>query len=412
MRSRNQKIIAVAMSAVLTACAMSSYATAVNDTATESYMSGKYYHRLQQVKLTGDPRTDIVAIAKSQVGYQEGNSEDQLTGEVYGTQNYTEYGNWYGVQDMWCAMFVSWCAKEAGISADTVPSHCATPEGLNWFTGRGLTHSREEVQDRQYTPKPGDLIYFKTSRNAKPTNHVGIVTAYSNGRVYTIEGNVGAINTTTGGGMVVEKSYPITNTFIVYICSPDYESGSTSAIVNIQPEEVARESLRQALFAVETGDELSYNAVNVDSFGGVSLGCGQWYGARAIQLLSQINREDPETYARFDPKGEFLQGGALKRLTPEQIQRLQRILSTETSLRIQNQWMDQCLTQWTQQATDLGVTDADALLLCAALYQLRGEAEAEALIAKAGSNPDRDTLLNVIKECEPGLYRTCRLLIA
>jgi hypothetical protein len=206
MRSRNKKIIAVALSAALTVCVLSSQRVQANYTGTESYMSGKYYRQLQQVKLTGDPRTDIVAIAKSQVGYQEGNSADQLTGEVYGSKNYTEYGDWYGVQDMWCAMFASWCAKEAGISTETIPSHCATPEGLNWFTGRGLTYSREEVQDRKYTPKPGDLIYFKTSRNAKPTNHVGIVTAYSNGRVYTVEGNVGAVNDHRrwyGGGKIL-----------------------------------------------------------------------------------------------------------------------------------------------------------------------------------------------------------------
>ena len=53
-----------------------------------------------------------------------------------------------------------------------------------------------------------------------------------------------------------------------------------------------------------------------------------------------------------------------------------------------------------------------ALLLCAALYQLRGTTVAERLITKAGQNPDGNTLLNLIKECEPGLYRTCRLLIA
>lgn len=411
MRSRNKKIIAVALSAALTVCVLSSQRVQANYTGTESYMSGKYYRQLQQVKLTGDPRTDIVAIAKSQVGYQEGNSADQLTGEVYGSKNFTEYGDWYGVQDMWCAMFASWCAKEAGISTETIPSHCATPEGLNWFTGRGLTYSREEVQDRKYTPKPGDLVYFKTSRNAKPTNHVGIVTAYSNGRVYTVEGNVGAVNTTTGGGMVVEKSYPITNTFIVYFCSPAYESGSTNVLLEVQEEEVARQSLRQALFAVETGDDLAYDAVHVDGFGGVSLGCGQWYGAQAIRLLSQINREDPQAYARFDPEGKLLQEGNLSRLTVKQIHSLQQLLCSESGVRVQNDWMDRCLIQWTQQATTLGVTDDDALLLCAALYQLRGETTAEALIQKAGKNPDGETLLNVIKACEPGLYRTCCLLI-
>lgn len=412
MRSKNKKIIAVALSAVLTASALGGQATAANYEGTDSYMSGKYYRQLQQVKLTGDPRTDIVAIAKSQVGYQEGNSENHLTGEVYGNKNYTEYGDWYGLQDMWCAMFASWCAKEAGISTDTVPSHCSTPVGLNWFASRGLAYSREDVYLRKYTPKPGDLIYFKSSRNANPTNHVGIVTAYANNRVYTVEGNVGAINATTGGGMVVEKSYPITNTFIVYICSPNYESGSTNVLMDLPVEEMARESLRQALFAVETGDELAYDAVTVSALGGVSLGCGQWYGTQAIRLVRQINLEDPQAYALLDPKGDLVQDSALNHLTGEQIRILQQILSSEAGIRVQNDWMDQSITQWTQQATDLGVTDPNALLLCTALYQLRGATVAERLIAQAGTNPGKDALLSVIRECAPDLYRTCCLLIA
>lgn len=412
MKSRNQKLIAVALSAALTTSMLAGQASAAKYVGTDSYMSGKYYRQLKQVKLTGDPRTDIVAIAKSQVGYQEGNSENQLTGEVYGSHNYTEYGDWYGVQDMWCAMFASWCAKEAGISTDTVPSHCATPEGLNWFASRGLAHSREEIQQRKYTPKPGDLIYFKSSRNAKPTNHVGIVTAYSDNRVYTVEGNVGVVSATTGGGMVVEKSYPITNTFIVYICSPNYESSGTNVLLDIRDEAVARENLRQALFAVETGDQLAYDAVNVSAPGGVSLGCGQWYGTQAIRLISQINREDPKAYARLDPQGTLLRENALNRLTAEQVQILQQVLISEVGVRVQNAWMDQSLTQWTEQATNLGVTDPDALLLCAALYQLRSATVADRLISEAGKNPNKDTLLQVIQEREPGLYRTCCLLIA
>ena len=44
---------------------------AVEYQGSESYMQGKYYEALQQVSLTGDPRTDIVNIALSQVGYRK-----------------------------------------------------------------------------------------------------------------------------------------------------------------------------------------------------------------------------------------------------------------------------------------------------------------------------------------------------
>ena len=132
-----------------------------------SYESGKYYQNLTEVVLTGDPRVDIVNIAMSQLGYQEGGSQNQLSGEVYGGVNHTEFGRWYGMQDMWCAMFVSWCANTAGISENVIPHHSYTPNGLNWFIKRGQAWAREQLLAGEYTPQPGDVIYFRSSRNKK-----------------------------------------------------------------------------------------------------------------------------------------------------------------------------------------------------------------------------------------------------
>lgn len=412
MKSRTKRLIAVALSAVLTASLFGGRASALQYTGTGSYMSGKYYRKLREVKLTGDPRTDIVAIAKSQVGYQEGGSVNQLSGEVYGGVNFTECGAWYGLQDMWCAMFVSWCADLAGVSTDIIPSHCYTPDGLSWFAERGLAYSREDVQSWKYTPKAGDLIYFKSSRNAKLTNHVGIVTAYSDGRVYTVEGNIGAIGKTTSGGMVAECSYPISNTYIVFICSPNYESGSTSVLSDAggASEALRLESLREALFAVETGDGLDYDSVSVNGMGGVSLGCGQWYGARAKALLTQIWEADPQSYLEFDPAKVLLQG-ELTHLTPDQIQILRCVLKSDAGVQVQNDWMDQNLKDWTNRAVNQGVANPEALLLCTALYQLQGDVAAERIMTMAGNNPTKERLLNVIKDLEPGLYRTCSLLV-
>ena len=203
-------------------------ANAVNYSGSSSYKSGKYYTKLKNVSLTGNQRTDIVNIAKSQIGYQEGSSSSQLSGASYGGKNYTEYGRWYGLQDMWCAMFVSWCANLAGVSTSIVPKHCFTPDGLSWFKSRGLAYTRKTVANGGYTPKAGDIIYFKSARNSNSTNHIGIVTGYSNGTVYTIEGNSSSATISTNGGAVVSKSYSISNTYIVYICKPNYKNSSSS----------------------------------------------------------------------------------------------------------------------------------------------------------------------------------------
>lgn len=48
--------------------------------------------------------TNVVDIAKSQVGYTE-----------IGKKNDNMYGKWYGLNfNPWCAMFVSWCFDQAG----------------------------------------------------------------------------------------------------------------------------------------------------------------------------------------------------------------------------------------------------------------------------------------------------------
>ncbi len=196
--------------------------------ASSSYKSGVYYRRLTAVELTGVQRLDITNVANSQVGYQEGSSSSSLSGESYGGSNYTEYGRWYDMQDMWCAMFVSWCAYVCNIPSSIITYHSYTPTGLSWFKNRGQAYSRATVASGGYTPIKGDIIYFKSSRNQNTTNHIGIVTGYSNGTVYTVEGNTSSATISTNGGAVAAKSYSISNTYIVYICKPAYTTGTTT----------------------------------------------------------------------------------------------------------------------------------------------------------------------------------------
>ena len=222
------RIISMCLVVVMCLQFLPMQANALSYSGSSSYKSGKYYSRLINVQLTGNQRTDIVNIAKSQIGYQEGSSSSKLSGESYGGNNCTEYGRWYGLQDMWCAMFVSWCANVAGISTSIVPKHCFTPDGLSWFRARGLAYTRKAVANGSYTPQAGDIIYFKSARNSNTTNHIGIVTGYSNGTVYTIEGNSSSATISTNGGAVVSKSYSISNTYIVYICKPNYKNTGSS----------------------------------------------------------------------------------------------------------------------------------------------------------------------------------------
>lgn len=190
-----------------------------------SYKSGKYYTALKNVTLTGNMRTDIVNIAKSQNGYMEGNNANQLDGMTEnGSGNYTEYGRWYGLQNMWCAMFVSWCANQSGVGTEVIPKTASTVTALNYFKKQGVAHTRASIAAGDYKPIPGDIIFFKSSRNTAETNHIGIVTGYSGTTITTIEGNTSSATVSTNGGCVRAKSYSITNTYIVYVCRPNYPS--------------------------------------------------------------------------------------------------------------------------------------------------------------------------------------------
>lgn len=110
----------------------------------------------------------IVEIAKQQVG--------NVGGEPY--------WRWYGFDHRieWCAVFVSWAANQAGVLNDKIPKFAGVATGIEWFKSRG------QWQERGYSPRPGDIIFFDWEVDGKP-NHVGIVEKTENGYIYTIEGN-------------------------------------------------------------------------------------------------------------------------------------------------------------------------------------------------------------------------------
>jgi len=113
----------------------------------------------------------------------------------------TTYTTWYGWDDDWCAMFVSWCANEAGIlTEDDSASYPYVRKAtratvlLEWYTTnrRNLTPSMNTSSNNY--PMVGDIIFVEN--NGKPDDgpdHVGIVTDVSGDTVTAIEGNLSGI---------------------------------------------------------------------------------------------------------------------------------------------------------------------------------------------------------------------------
>lgn len=159
-----------------------------------SYKSGKYYKALMALKLIGTARSNIVEIALSQLGYHEGKSTSQLGGNGTGSGNYTEYGRYYGLTyGAWCAMFVSWCAREDGVSTSVIPKYAAVRDYYTFYHRSGQKfYSWKTVRTMGYQPQVGDLIMYANTQGGT-AHHIGYVisSSYSSSKVVltTVEGN-------------------------------------------------------------------------------------------------------------------------------------------------------------------------------------------------------------------------------
>lgn len=162
-------------------------------TVSDSYKKSTYYQNLCNVQLSGDQRVDIAEVAKSQIGYCESNSKYDLDGSDDGSYgNCTEYGNWFPKQNQaWCAVFVSWCAAQAGIPTSVIKKNSLATHDGKYFGVELKTFNN-------HTPEKGDIAYMKT-----PGNHVGIVYDTDDKFIYVIEGN------TKGGSRVYKQKYNI-----------------------------------------------------------------------------------------------------------------------------------------------------------------------------------------------------------
>ena len=186
------------------------YRTGANGPAS-SYRNSKYYTHVTSIGLTGDGVTDTLAAALSQLGYYEGTSSNQYGGlyntwDDYTSNKTTEYVYNYGDADnsgykmAWCASFCSWAiyqSRTANLSThaqscrnhigeiDYIWRECSCYQWADQLKRFGMYSARGT-----YTPKTGDLIFFKMDGGGSAwTNHIGFVRYCDGSRVYTIEGN-------------------------------------------------------------------------------------------------------------------------------------------------------------------------------------------------------------------------------
>lgn len=204
------------------------------------YTNSRYESALSRIELTGSYREDIINIALSQVGYHEGDSEDDYDGgNTGGSRDYTEYGRYLGsVGNAWCSEFASWCICMAKVPAQIVAiSRGASVAGFTndtsavWYTWKQTLYG-----GGNYTPREGDILLWAWDNNSHDTeenlSHTSIlrkIDKQNRGRIIlkTIDGN--------SNNRVEERKYEVNATDgsligrtgrLCYILAPDYESSN------------------------------------------------------------------------------------------------------------------------------------------------------------------------------------------
>jgi len=114
----------------------------------------------------------LIATAENELGYEEGRN------------NYSKYGKWFDPRfshELWCDMFVSWCAAQVGLS-NVVGRFAWTPSHANWFRAKHQWGT---------SPRAGAIVFFQFPDGPDRISHVGIVkSVLADGGIVTIEGNV------------------------------------------------------------------------------------------------------------------------------------------------------------------------------------------------------------------------------
>lgn len=157
----------------------------------------------------------VVEIAKSQIGNHEtGTNKNKYAADLDKTTMYN--GKKQGVA--WCDVFVDWCVWTAcGQNVSDAEYTLCQPDKS---CGAGCKYSMEyyKAKKRFYSsPAVGDQIFFT---NGSTINHTGIVTAVSNGKVSTVEGN--------SDDAVKAHTYTLTSKKIAGYGRPRYETAAAT----------------------------------------------------------------------------------------------------------------------------------------------------------------------------------------
>lgn len=165
---------------------------------------------------TGDYKEDLLGVALTQVGYQGSNAYGDYDGIVDKGNtpgDHEKYGRYMNISgNPWCASFVSWCAFQANIPKSVLyPTTYAFPGDFSskvrngtlrfpYFIGVTDAMAKKHtyllkagifMQRDQYTPRRGELIFFRwpNANSSTAFSHIGIVMDFDGTTITYVDGN-------------------------------------------------------------------------------------------------------------------------------------------------------------------------------------------------------------------------------
>ena len=280
----------------------------VNELAMDLGIITSYADESMEGGLYGSGGYSMLAVARKEL--EAGVCETPLG------SNYTKYHREYGLNPCaWCALFISWCAKECGLVdsgmfqpcecyCGTIFTHMTRDNGFSYF---GV--SEAECYGGRQKVREGDLVFWYDAGAAMPYSHIGIVSGVSGDSISIISGNQ---NDRVQESTYYEYSLGYNGSLANgYIVSMQYPSGGGDGIFNFLHQlhgvPVAGAAGIIANLHVETGGTFSPSAYNPnDTDGGASYGICQWHYYTRVNAMRSYCERNYGTWQTLDGQLEFM----------------------------------------------------------------------------------------------------------
>lgn len=173
-----------------------------------------------------------------------------------------------------------------------------------------------------------------------------------------------------------------------------------------------KEVIRKIIYAVETGGQV-YGNVRYDNFTeaytnssiehAITIGGGQWYATEAQILLKLIRSTNSTLFSQLDTARIGIdldtQNWSTYKLSKSSAKAkcIQKIISSSVGKKCQDTLIDEQMQKYIDEAAELGVTDIDALMMCA---NFRHQGGLGAMKRVLGKTQKPYTLDNLYAACQ------------